>query len=92
MRDISNYFYEVSGVYQRLCNYFAGLYRYDWYVTPYVIDDSVKDEKVLTEFTKALDYLDESGIKKLCNDIALKIIVNGCYYGYIIETSRGFTF
>ena len=79
-------------MYERLCKYFAGLYRYDWYVTPYVIDDSAKDEKVLADFSKALDYLDESGIKKLCNDIALKVIVNGCYYGYIIDTSRGFTF
>jgi len=92
LRDISNYFFEVSGMYERLCKYFAGLYRYDWYVTPYVIDDSAKDEKVLADFSKALDYLDESGIKKLCNDIALKVIVNGCYYGYIIDTSRGFTF
>ena len=79
-------------MYERLCKYFAGLYRYDWYVTPYVIDNSAKDEKVLADFSKALDYLDESGIKKLCNDIALKVIVNGCYYGYIIDTSRGFTF
>jgi hypothetical protein len=36
--------------------------------------------------------MDESGVKKLCNDVALKVIVNGCYYGYIIDTSRGFTF
>ena len=79
-------------MYERLCKYFAGLYRYDWYITPYIIDDSAKDEKVLTEFSKALDYLDESGIKKLCNDIALKVIVNGCYYGYIVDTSRGFAF
>lgn len=91
LRDISNYFVEVSGIYERLCRYFAGLYRYDWYLTPYVIDDTAKDEKVLAEFSKALDFMDESFIKKLCNDIAFKIIVNGCYYGYIIDTSRGFT-
>lgn len=91
LRDISNYFYEVSGIYERLCNYFAGLYRYDWYVTPYVIEDSAKPDKVLADFSKALDYLDESFIKKLCNDMARKIIINGCYYGYVVNTSRGFT-
>ncbi len=90
LRRISNYFFEVSGIYERLCRYFASLYRYDWYITPYVIDNTVKDEKVLAEFTKALDYLDESGVKQLCNDIALQIIINGCYYGYVVETSRGF--
>ena len=77
-------------MYERLCKYFAGLYRYDWYVTPYVIDDNAKSEKILADFSKALDFLDESNIKKLCNDIALSVIVNGCYYGYIIPTSRGF--
>lgn len=78
-------------MYERLCKYFAELYRYDWYVTPYVIDDKAKDEKVLADFSQALDYLDESHVKRLCGDMALKIIVNGCYYGYIVETSRGFT-
>lgn len=92
LRKISNYFYEISGMYQNLCTYFATLYRYDWYITPYVNDDSAKSEKILTELSKALDYMDESGVKKLCNDIALKVIINGCYYGYQVETSRGFTF
>lgn len=89
LRDISNYFFEVSGLYERLCKYFAGLYRYDWYVTPYVIEDSAKSEKVLADFSRALDYLDESFIKKLCNDIALRVIVDGCYYGYVIDGARG---
>ena len=72
--------------------YFAGLYRYDWYITPYKLEDAAKDEKILAEFSKALDFMDESGVKKLCNEIALKVIINGCYYGYYVETSRGFTF
>jgi hypothetical protein len=92
LRAISNYFFEVSGLYERLCKYFATLYRYDWYITPYIIDEKVKDEKVLTDFAQALDYMDESYIKKLCGEIALKVIVNGCYYGYIVDTKKGFTF
>ena len=92
LRKISNYFYEISGLYERLCTYFAGLYRYDWYITPYKVEEKAKDEKILADFSKALDFMDESGVKKLCKDIALKVIVNGCYYGYYIETSRGFTF
>jgi hypothetical protein len=38
LREISNYFYEANGIYYRLCRYMAYLYRYDWYVTPFVID------------------------------------------------------
>ena len=29
MREISNYFFIVSGIYSRLCRYMAYLYRYD---------------------------------------------------------------
>ena len=38
LRRISNLFYKVSGMYQRVCDYFAYLYRYDWYVVPEVYD------------------------------------------------------
>jgi len=36
MRDISNFFYKTSGIYKRLCRYMAYLYKYDWYITPYI--------------------------------------------------------
>ena len=36
MRDISNFFYKSSGIYSRLCRYMAYLYKYDWFVTPYI--------------------------------------------------------
>jgi hypothetical protein len=29
MREISNYFFIISGIYSRLCRYMAYLYRYD---------------------------------------------------------------
>jgi hypothetical protein len=34
----------------------------------------VKSEKVIEEYTKMLSYLDNTYIKKLCGDIALKVI------------------
>lgn len=34
LRKISNLFYNVNGMYQRICDYFAFLYRYDWYIEP----------------------------------------------------------
>ena len=91
LREISNYFFEVSGIYERLCKYMAFLYRYDWYVVPYVEDDSVKSEKILAEFSKVLNYLDNSNIKYMCGNVALEVIKNGCYYGYIVDTAKGMT-
>lgn len=84
LRQISNYFYRVSGVYQRVCDYAASMYRYDWYAVPEIYDQKVKEEKVLTDFAKMLSFLDESHIKKLCNDIALSVIKDGAYYGYAV--------
>ena len=89
LRRISNLFYSVSGMYQRVCDYFAYLYRYDWYVVPEIYDDATKEEKILKDFSKVLNYLDNSYLKKVCGDIALEVIKNGCYYGYIVDSSEG---
>jgi hypothetical protein len=58
MREISNYFYKTSGIYQRLCRYMAYMYRYDWLITPYY-NNSVKPERLLEDFNKVLLYLDK---------------------------------
>ena len=50
LREISNYFYKTSGIYQRVCNYFATMYRYDWYVVPEVYDETIKEEKIVCDF------------------------------------------
>ena len=89
LRAISNFYYNLNGVYERVCNYFAYLYRYDWYVAPEINDDSVKEEKILKDFSKVLNFLDNSYIKKVCGDIALSVIKNGCYYGYVVPSSDG---
>ena len=36
MREISNFFYKTSGIYSRLCRYMAYLYKYDWFITPFI--------------------------------------------------------
>jgi len=89
MREISNYYYNTNGIYSRVCDYYAGLFRYDWYIVPEVFDDITDklSEKVLKDFDKILAYLDDSHIKKICGDIALKVIKDGAYYGYISDVS-----
>ena len=57
MRNISNYFYKVSGIYQRLCRYLAYMYRYDWLITPHY-SKNMKPDKLLEGFYKILTYLD----------------------------------
>ncbi len=91
MREISNFYFETSGIYSRLCKYMAYMYRYDWMVTPYINDDiaNEKDKNIaLADFYKILLYLDNSELKRLFGEIALKVVKNGCYYGYLISNNK----
>ena len=89
LREISNFFYKTNGIYERICNYFATMYRFDWYVVPEIYDEGIEETKVIKEFSRVLNYLDNSYIKKLCTDIALEVVKNGAYYGYITEGTTG---
>lgn len=88
LREISNYFYKTSGIYNRLCRYMAYMYRYDWMITPYINSDNIKEEKVLDVFYKALTFLDNFGVKRFFGEVALKVLRNGCYYGYLIPQNN----
>ena len=92
LREISNYFYRTNGIYFRICNYFAQMYRYDWYIVDEIYDDKIDAEKVYKEFKKVLNFLDNSYIRKTCMDIALKVIKDGAYYGCIIPSTTGIVF
>lgn len=106
MREISNFFYKTSGIYARLCRYMAYLYKYDWFITPYInscqglldvdsglgnvdSEDEIKSrKKYFTNFFKVLKYFENSELKKFFGQVALKVIRNGCYYGYLRPQSN----
>lgn len=90
LRKVSSFFYNMCGMYKRLVEHLASLYRYDWMVVPYINSSatSIKEDKILADFSKVLLYLDNSELKRLFNDIALKVVLNGAYYGYRIDTGQ----
>jgi len=87
MREISNFYYATSGIYSRIIRYMAFMYRYDWYVTPYIMDEKMKNDKIVDAFMKVLRALDSLGVKKRCGEIAFQVLLNGVYYGYKVENS-----
>ncbi|HAH18710.1 MAG TPA: hypothetical protein DCL29_06870 [Eubacterium sp.] len=102
LKQISEFYYYSSGIYGRLCRYLSYMYRYDWYIVPYISggdtypadsdkgDINAKDvNKILDNFFKTMRYLDNFKAKAMLKDIALDVIVEGCYYGYIIHTPNG---
>ena len=106
MRDISNFFYRTSGIYARLCRYMAYLYKYDWFITPYINNcdgliqadaglggedttaQTKEKKKQFANFFKVLKYFEDFQVKRFCGEVALKVIRNGCYYGYLIPQAN----
>ena len=103
MRQISQFFYKTSGIYRRLCRYMAFLYKYDWFITPYIngcqglldTDSGIADlsvdqaqqkerKKVFANFFKVLKFFDQFEVKRYFGEVALKVIKQGCYYGYLV--------
>jgi hypothetical protein len=50
LRQISAYYYRTNGIYQKIINYFATMYRYDWYAVPEIFSDNAKEDAVVKEF------------------------------------------
>jgi hypothetical protein len=67
----------------------AYMYRYDWYVTPYINSNKVNQDSLLSDFNKILTFLDKFGVKKFFGEAALKVIRDGCYYGYLVRGGNG---
>ena len=88
MREASLFFYRTSGIYARIIRYMAFMYRYDSFLTPYVDDEKIKNEKVLEGFHKGLTILDNFEVKRTLGEIALKVVLNGCYYGYKVPSKN----
>ena len=85
MREISQFFAKISGIYNRLCRHLANFYRYDYFMTSFKVSDKANDDKIIDGFHKSLFYLDNFQIKKFFGEVALKVMYNGCYYGYVIH-------
>ena len=70
-------------MYRLLCRCLAYIDIYHWLITPYYSKD-IKPEKLLDGFNKVLLYLDKFEAKRFFGEVALKVVRNGCYYGYLI--------
>ena len=82
LREISNFYFKKSGIYSRLCRYMAFLYKYDWVIIPHIYDEKIKQANIVEGWYKASAFLERCYLKKTFGEIALKVIKNGCYYGY----------
>lgn len=85
MREASDFYFKISGIYSRLCKHLSNFYRYDWHITPYKLSNTITPDKIIDGFNKNLMYLDNFKVKQFLGEAALKVMRQGCYYGYIIH-------
>ena len=91
LREVSDFYFKMSGIYARLCKHMSNFYRYDWTITPFTMSDKIAPEKVVEGFNRASYALDEFGVKEFFGEAALKVCRHGCYYGYIIQNDDTFS-
>ena len=83
IRSISRHFYNSSGIYSRACRYLALLPTYDYMITPNILHDKVRRDRVLGDFQRSLRFIDSMNLKTKLQEIGLKVIIDGVYYGYV---------
>jgi len=79
LRNISNYFFNVSGEYRRILQYFSSILTFDYLVIPRSYDDSVDYQKPLE---KVLKYTDNANIKESSRFITFITLLDGVFFGY----------
>jgi hypothetical protein len=79
LRTISNYFFNVSGEYRRILQYFSSILTFDYLVIPRTYDDSIDYQKPLE---KVLRYTDNANIKETSRFITFITLLDGVFFGY----------
>lgn len=90
MREASDFYFRMSGIYYRLCKHFSTFYRYDWFITPHKTGNKITPEKIIEGFNRVSYALNDFGVKRFLGDAALGVFKNGCYYGYLIQDGDSF--
>lgn len=83
MSDLSRSYFFSSGFYRRILFYYSHLLSYSYLVIPHFKDKpNAKSQK---SYLNALDYCDNIKIKSFCAHAATRVLVDGAYFGAIVE-------
>lgn len=87
-----NYFYK-DGYYKQIIIYYATLLKYAGLLIPNPsIGKSLSAAHILKRYHNALDFVDKMNLPILFTNCAQQALVDGCYYGVRIASSKdGFT-
>lgn len=88
-KQLSRNYFDKDGFYKRILIYYATLLKYIGILIP----NTSFDKKLDTPFIKkryynALDYIERMNIASFCENCTLRALIDGSYYGVIIEQNK----
>lgn len=86
--ELSQHFFEVSGLYKRIILHYATFLTYSWILVPHVTNDKKKltDKKIAKAYHNASDFCSSFEIERKSTTFAKTVLVKGGYYGLIHDT------
>ena len=94
LREVSDFFFRGSGIYQQLLRYFSNIYLYDWFMVPHlhnkdeILGKEKATNKLKEQYHLAVERLENFQAKKVLPEITQKVLVQGVYYGYKIKSNN----
>ena len=88
LKELSNSFLYASGYYRRMMFYYATILTYNTLLVPNFPKENLTSQ-MINRFEDALDYLDSFKIPTNFIYFAMKVLVDGAYYGMITVSSDG---
>lgn len=89
-QKLSNDFFNTNGLYKRIILYNATMPKYTGVLIPSVNGGNKKitDEGFQKKYNKALDFIDRLKCPSMLTDFSTKALINGCYYGLILDITQ----
>lgn len=92
LREMSRYFYVVSGEYRRMVDYLSNIHTFRNIVSPVMTEANQSMDKFETYHQKIMDYANKARIDETSREITQTVIRDGVYYGYERELPDGTLF
>lgn len=87
LKELSESFFYSSGFYRRLLVYYATILYYIPLLIPHMKKNKKKitDKKYSEKYFEGLELISSLNFEQLCRHFAMKVLVEGAYYGMVKE-------
>jgi len=89
LKELSNFFFYSNGFYKKLLCYYATILYYTPLLIPHMIGNKSKitEKKNAEKYFEALEFINSLNFEQLCRRFALKVLLDGAYYGIVKEVN-----